>query len=219
MPDTDTSTETPETPCLRHAKRHGNPWCTACQAAIYDAIGHLPTLHDRLLDTDGQDTRAKLIGGRTSIDPPSPSPRYDHADEIARTLRTWAEAWADHLGEQYGGREPRNAATYLLRHRRNTSLLTSPLAADLGYEITALHNTALRMLGGDETERGETHTRLDGAVCPDCNGSTHYRIDGTDTVRCGMHDCGAETTYDDWLAIAEDQQRRRQLALAGSRAA
>ena len=261
----DTATEPT---CIRHNNRHGDPWCPPCADDIRAGILALPDLHTRLLHHDGIATRPRLIGGRTSIDPASPSPEYDHADEIAKTLAAWATAWADHLDDQVTrehswadpvddqptllpccaaaadadqdadlqahagycpwrryvearGRSdaerrgltskpitPRIAASYLNRHRRNTELLTSPLAEDLGNEIRSLHARALRLLGGDETSNEPVITNLQAALCPKCQSTaTRREVDITrsgirsDRVTC--RHCDLNIDWDVFLAIQE----------------
>ncbi|WTW93647.1 hypothetical protein OG216_09775 [Streptomycetaceae bacterium NBC_01309] len=210
MPDTDPSSDLPA--CLRHRNRAGDPWCPSCRTGIYDAIGELPDKHAELLTYDGQATRPRQFGGRSSIDPASPSPEYDHADEIQRTLTTWAQAWADHLGETYTGRDPRAAATYLRRHRKRADLLASPLADDLGREMLALHATALRLLG--DTAGDEIHSPV-GGMCPRCGSTGLYRVLGPDEViRCPHRDCGHHMDWDEYVTVLEAQAFRRRTVAA-----
>lgn len=203
MPDTATSSDLPA--CLRHRHRAGDPWCSQCREDILEAVGALPDNHADLLASDGQATRPKQFGGRSSIDPASPSPEFDHADEIRRTLNAWAGAWADHLGETHTATDPRAAATYLRRHRKRADLLSSPLADDLGHEMLALHHTALRLLGDTA---GDPTSPL-GGLCPRCRASNLRRVHGRDeTVACRMADCGHEMTWDEYVAELERQSWR-----------
>lgn len=204
----DTATEPT---CIRHSHRPGDPWCLDCRVDIHAALIALPRLHARLLDTDGRDTPTKLLGGRSSIDPGSPSPRFDHAEYVAWNLSYWAGTWAEFLGDDWtADRDPRRSATYLGRRRR-ADLLSTPFADEMGTDIGRIHARALRLLGGDENSTEPVTTRLN-ALCPKCESTaTSREVDITrsgirsDRVTC--RHCDLDIGWDTFVAIQEHRHQ------------
>jgi hypothetical protein len=194
--------EYPAPTCPRHRNREGWPWCPPCRDRIHDAIIELPTLHRRLLDDDRMGTPRRAERRAINGDPPSPSPLFDAADELAGVLAGWADAWADHLGEEWTSRDPRACARYLLRYRRRADLLSSPLAVDVGAELLALHGSALHRLHGDPQK--PVHHSLAGP-CPTCGGTALHQIGGTDDIECGA--CGLTGTRVEYDALMEVHRR------------
>lgn len=177
---------TDDTPCPRHPKRHGDPFCDECRTDIHQAITDLPALHTRLLETHRWTTEGKNERRPVNADPASPSPLFDFADELASSLRDWAQAWADHLADTWTARrDPRPNAAYLTRHRK-ADLLASPLALDLGQEMTRLHGKARYLVGDVNGE--PRHIPVGPAPCPYCETGGLWREDGTELVQCDR--CG-----------------------------
>jgi hypothetical protein len=201
----------PEPTCNRHPNRPGDPWCFDCRTDIHKALVDLPRLYTALLDTDGRDTPTKLIGGRSSIDPGSPSPRFDHAEFVAWNLAYWAGAWAEFLGEDWtADRDPRRSATYLNRHRA-ADLLSAPFADEMGADITRIHARALKLLGGDENSTEPVTTNLN-TPCPKCDSTaTRREVDitrsGVRSDRVTCRHCDLNLPWDMFVAIQEHRQQ------------
>jgi hypothetical protein len=192
-------TEPTTTPCPQHPNKAGNPWCIVCGERILDTITALPRLHDQLLASSGHATRRPTERQATRLAPGSLSPEFDHADEIARTLDSWADAWADHLGaDRARTLDPRASAAYLQKRHRRVKLVEAPFAYDLGQELVGLTRTAERLLGGGDALK-PTRTWLAGP-CPNCSRTNLYRLDGGDQVHCTTIDCRLDITHDEYLA-------------------
>ncbi|MFI1580043.1 hypothetical protein [Embleya sp. NPDC020630] len=200
------TTTTPANTCPSHPTRPGEPiWCNDCRNDLADTLWRLPALHDRLLAAaDGQATRTTLTRGGTRIDPASPSPEFDQADEMDTTLAEWAAAWLDHLGStEVRGRTTGWAARVLGDTRGGRDAWAWHEAADLGRAVRILAGRARRLLGGS----GDVEHIPLGTPCGSCGGRLR-REDGTDRVTCrGCPRTMTWTEYQGWLVWLIGQRR------------
>lgn len=173
-------------------------WCRPCQDTIYDAIQAFPQQCAPL--TPGPlNTPRDTAGGRsTNINPPSPSPAWDQADEIIRWAVNAEDRLRAHIGDAGFGQRPRRtlgaAVTYLTSH--GTALLSCPDAHSIGFDALRLSRRLIQVTGTDRLVH-----RLPG-TCMVCKRRSLQRKDGDDLVKCRA--CGAtwDVEYYNFLARA-----------------
>jgi len=205
----DTTTAPDQPTCPSHKHRDGAPvWCGECRADIADALSGLPEQYRRLVAVQGRRTPPSSGRGGTMVDAPSPSPEFDHADDILRWVHGWARAWADYRGidsslwsaptHLRGHRHVADYVATLQRHHRRLDLLGSPLALDLGREVRSLAASTRSLLG--DAKRAPVI-----GICAGCGTSSLWREAGG-TVTCGW--CPRTMTDDEyaghraWLAAS-----------------
>ncbi|MGW1998613.1 hypothetical protein [Embleya sp. NPDC001921] len=179
----DTTTDTEQPTCPSHKRRPGEPvWCADCRDELATLVWRLPTQHDALLAAaDGQATRGAVGRGGTRVDPPSPSPEFDAADEMDTVLAEWAAAWLDHLGSgEVRGRTTGWAARVLGDTRGGRDAWAWYQAEDLGRVVRMLAGGARRLLGGTgDVEKMPLH-----APCPGCHTVSLVQEDGEGKITC-----------------------------------
>lgn len=193
----DTTAET--VVCPRHPRREAEPaLCTDCVDQARTAIWRLPEQH-RLLLGVRHATRTRLERRSNGGAPPSISPWYDHADDIERTMRNWANGWAELTGRpQHPTGDPAWSARTLLDQRHGNPLHHQDAPA-LAAEMLRLHRTAARLLR-DEDERPVTRRRVAGP-CPGCERATLHRTADSDRIRCD--NCPTSLSEDDYREYAQ----------------
>lgn len=181
----------------------GDPvWCEEHRWQIRDHLTELPELYAamHLEATHGtaKPSADKVSGTRTH---PSPSPRIDDADQLAR----WACDWEDTIRHELGHPAAPHTATgrpralteatrYLLVHLTKALELddggSEPVALIFGTEVNRTHRTLLR-----KTSRDTLIHRLK-APCPACDIRALQRRDGEDHIRCThCHTLWTEVEY------------------------
>lgn len=212
MPDTATSSDLPA--CPRHPRNTAEPvLCIPCIDNVRNAIWRLPEQHRQLLGVrHATPNRAerRSAGGP----PPSQNRYFDHADDIERTLRHWANGWAELTGRDrndHGG--PAWSARTLLDQRHGNPL-THPAAPDLATAVLALHRQAAVLLRDEEPRARPAREHISG-VCGGCQHAYLYRTADSILVRCGH--CPRTMTnqeYRDYTegVIAQYRSRVRQTA-------
>jgi hypothetical protein len=191
--------------CPRHPRRDADPvLCADCTQQARNAVWRLPEQHRQLLGVRHA-TRTRTERRGTGGEPPSISPWFDHADDIARTLQYWANNWAAHLGATNAagdtvqfGQAPSACAAFLLDSRHGDPF-TTPAADELARAMTRLHREAARLLGDVDTNGTPAHRRAAGP-CPECEACALYRTDGSDRIRC--RNCPASLTPEEYAAYA-----------------
>jgi hypothetical protein len=160
-------------------------WCRPCQEHII-TTSESPTLCATLTPGPLNTGRDVDTGPRpVAVNPPSPSPAWDQADEIIR----WAINAEDQLRAHVGdiGRGPRPWRTlsatvyYLTAHP--TALLSCPDAVAIGFEALAKARRLEQVTGSDRLIH-----RLPG-TCMVCDRKRLQRSDGDDLVKRRF--CGA----------------------------
>jgi len=177
-------TTTPAT-CPSHRNRDGAPvWCPDCRDQLATLVWRLPGQRDALLAaSDGRATRPAVGRGGTRVDPPSPSPEFDQADEIDTVLAAWGWAWLQHhgAGGGFGGRGAAWAARVLGDTHHGHDVWAWEQAEQLGRDVRTLAAGARRLLGGTE---GETEVLPLEAPCPGCGRASLAGEDGGGRVGC-----------------------------------
>lgn len=199
MPDTAPSTDLPT--CPRHPKRAADPvLCRECVDEARTATWRLPEQH-RLLLGVRHATRTRLERRSIGAEPPSISPWFDHADDIASTLRRWAGDWSEHLGHprDWGTSYPETCVRYLLDSRRGEPFANPGAAELLARDMIRLHRQAAALLGDVEEKPRPTKRRAPGP-CPDCGMCTLHRTDGSRWIRCS--NCPGTLSLDEYRAYA-----------------
>lgn len=173
---------TPENTCPSHKRREGEPiWCGDCRDQLATLVWRLPGQRtDLIRAADGMATRGGVGRGGTRVDPSSPSPEFDQADEIDTVLGEWAAAWLDHLGST----ERRYPAAYwaarVLGDTRRGDVWAWHQAEDLGRAVRMLASGARRLLGGT----GEVELIPLNAPCPGCKRTSLVQEDGGGRITC-----------------------------------
>ncbi|MEU0941135.1 hypothetical protein [Embleya sp. NPDC005971] len=180
---TATTTETDQPTCPSHKRRPGEPvWCPDCRDDLATMVWRLPGQRDRLLAAaDGQATRGAVGRAGTRVDPPSPSPEFDQADEMDTVLSEWASAWLDHLGSTEVRGRTTGWAARVLGDTRRGDVWAWHQAADLGRAVRILAGGARRLLGGSVDTVDLMPLQ---APCPGCHLITLVREDGGDRITC-----------------------------------
>lgn len=174
----------------------GKPiWCDRHTWDIRDNLLAVPELYVQL-HVEARHATPKPAGGKVSGSrhEPSPSPRIDDADELARWACDWEDTIRHHLAHPAApvaasGR-PRaltEATGYLTRHLAQALALDDdtdePTGYMLGVDINTTHRRLLRRCRADRLVHD-----LD-PPCPACDHRTLRRDDGDDHVRCSNRDC------------------------------
>lgn len=205
MPDTAPSTELPT--CPRHPKRAADPvLCRECVDEARTATWRLPEQH-RLLLGVRHATRTRLERRSIGAEPPSISPWFDHADDIASSLRTWAGYWAAALeltdGEGHNldlsRSTPSTCASLLLDTRHGDPFANPTGAEEVARDVIRLHRQAAVLLGDVEEKPRPAKRRAPGP-CPGCGMCTLYRTDGSRYIRC--NNCPGTLSLDEYRAYA-----------------
>ncbi len=194
-------------------------WCSACGAAVVDAVRGLPVdvarlpAHGRLRMPMGERAR-----GRPGVTVSSPSPAADLVDEVVRWASLLAERLRAHVddpphtwrpGQQWmpPALERLTAATSYLVHRRSALLAwdtrtTAPEgeldgmaeAEVVGRQAFAWRSRLARAAGLDRLVH-----RL-AMPCPRCDTRALVRADGDERVQCRT--CRAEWTEERYQLLA-----------------
>ncbi|GAB3080928.1 hypothetical protein GCM10027053_51760 [Intrasporangium mesophilum] len=171
-------------------------YCQRCAFGLRDAIAALPDLIATLYAMPAgrlapADRKSGDVGRRsTVVDPPSPSPAHDAADEAARWIGAWALVVADERGE-WGPFLYRRDGIPALHAEREARYLTNhlahvcaaPYADDVYDEARQLRHRLTRATGADSGDR-RLPTR-----CPECNQKTLVRPNGTEHIECRNRGC------------------------------
>lgn len=184
----DTTTDTDQPTCPSHPRRDGNPvWCGDCRDQLATLVWRMPGMRDDLLAAaDGGATRPSTGRGGNRIDPSSPSPEFDQADEIDTVLREWATAWCGHVGAALPtdshGRDLRTTrwAARTLLDTRIGDVWSWHDAEGLGRAVRLLASGARRLLGGT----GEIELIPLNAPCPGCEYHSLVQEDGGGRITC-----------------------------------
>lgn len=192
--------------------RHDTPmieaaptWCRPCQEHITSKIADFPGLCTDLTPGSLNTPRDTQTGSHSAVNPPSPSPAWDQADEIIRWAVNTEDQLRAHIGDYgRGGQRPwrdlGSAVSYLTLH--TTPLLSCPDAVSIGFDALRMHRRLTQVTGSDLL----TH-RLPGA-CMVCDRRSLQRKDGDDLVECRA--CGAtwDIEYYGFLARASAEAVR-----------
>jgi hypothetical protein len=181
----------------------GDPvWCGRCRSAILQCLSqldYLACIYQAHADGHGDAAEGVRVSG--SQENPSPSQSADDADEIARMLGGWEEAYRDVRGWPAPKHDGDLAAwvtecsSWLITHLG--AILSSPIAKDFGEEILGWH----REITG-KAKAGTRKLRKP-MRCPSCALLTLEWTEGEDTIRCGNRDCGRVLTTAEYEAEVE----------------
>lgn len=184
MHDTGTETAT----CPRHSREPAAPvLCVDCTDNARTAIWRLPEQHRQLLGSyyaTRPKTGHRPMRQASSANGASPWPEYDHADDIERTLRTWANGWADLTGRDQNPTGGPAWSTRTLLDQRHGNPLHHPAAPDLAGDVFRLHRQAAVLLRDEEPRVRPARTHIPG-VCDECDYAYLYRTAGSTLIRCG----------------------------------
>ncbi|MGN6245129.1 MAG: hypothetical protein ACTHQ3_15865 [Motilibacteraceae bacterium] len=196
------------TGCLPRTIPTGHIICGRCTQQLREHLNRLPDLAAAVAARrDGALNMARLpnLDGihAPSIEPRSPSPAWDAAEEVIAWAHAWAESLADYL--RHAGPFKFNRAgiptralttsiTYLTRHLGD--IAASPFALDITGEARAMTKRLEKQAGRDEL----THRLRE--PCPSCDHRTLIRRDGSDRVECRNTDCLRIWNEDEYAHLA-----------------
>lgn len=197
-PAHNTTTEPDPAPCPV-CNEPGDPtWCiydgNRVTAAIAGLPGQCQELIPGLLNT-GRDIDTGPH--RPGVDPPSPSPGWDTADEVIRWAIRTEDTLRTHLGHSDRRSEPyRTLATsvaYL--GAQGAPLLESPDAEVVGLHALALATRLEQVTGSDQPT-----TRLS-EPCLHCRHRGLEHVDGGESVHCRQ--CGGVWPWSHYVATRD----------------
>jgi hypothetical protein len=172
-------------------------WCRPCQDRITAAIAGFPDQCEPLTP-GGLNTPHDQATSRpsTGVNPPSPSPAWDTADEVIRWAVNTEDVLRARIGESGFGQRPWRtlgaAVAYLTGH--STALLSCPDAVAIGFDAIRLGRRLTQVTGTDRLVH-----RLPG-TCMVCDRVSLQRLDGDDLVKCRA--CGACWAWEQYEFLA-----------------
>lgn len=194
----------------------GDPvWCGRCAARISQRLGQLDELASLLQAyADGHRDAPDTPIVSASTEAMSPSEAGDMADDIARMLGGWEQAYRDLRGWPHARRDGDLASwttsCWAWLSTRLTPILASPIAEDFGKEVLAWHRD---MAAQAKAGARKLHKPL---RCPGCSLLTLVWTEGEEAVCCGNPDCGRVLTLAEYESEVEHRAGEKPPAAASA---
>lgn len=173
-------------------------WCQNHQREIRNALQELPELYVQLHIEALYGTPRSTAARTSKTLDPSPAPRIDDADQLQRTVCSWATGTSLELeNDSWPFTTISEATSYLLTRLHRVWKLPEqePWPVMLGRDVLHNHHQLLK-----RTARDRLVHRLD-APCPTCDMRTLYRDNGADNVVCGNRRCNRTWTEAEYTRL------------------